>query len=252
MQTSVRQPAELSIPTIFFLAIYRRSSINGTKRSHQTGNTSANHPSSPIDYTLSDIEGVTITDTRPAHVRVGAIFDNALGSGWEERLGIPRRHRAYSEADTTIASVRIPGSFIPPRPSTPLPRRQPIPDFTPPSQSSSRPTPQPNQSTPFHFQSSTQPNPLPCPRIRPSLPSDLSFILSPSFSFRPPHILSPPPPPPPPPGFHPSTSALSTPSEVNSPPAPTTTDKMDNRHVPPHQARLDLEEAKAQLEEKNI
>ncbi|KNF05262.1 hypothetical protein PSTG_01476, partial [Puccinia striiformis f. sp. tritici PST-78] len=154
--------------------------------SHHTGNTSANHPSSPADYTLSDIEGITVADTRPAHVRVGAIFDNALGPGWEDRLGIPRRHRAYSEADTTVTSVRIPGSFLPPRPATPLPRQQPLPNFTPPSQSPSRLSP-PTQSTPFLFSSSTRANPLPCPRIhRPFFhPIPLFFLPSSPYPFAP-------------------------------------------------------------------
>ncbi|KAI7939643.1 hypothetical protein MJO29_014379 [Puccinia striiformis f. sp. tritici] len=151
----------------------------------RTGNTSANRPSSPFDYTLSDITGYN--NLRAGTDQLNDIFDCHLGAGWESRLSVsrPPRQRAYSETDTTVTSFRIPGSFVPPRPSTPLPRRQAIPDFTPPSQSSSRLPPQPpTQSTPFRFQSSPRPLPTPYPRNRQPRPTDLSFILSPSFSFR--------------------------------------------------------------------
>ncbi|KNE97191.1 hypothetical protein PSTG_09453 [Puccinia striiformis f. sp. tritici PST-78] len=164
-----------------------------------TGNTSTNRPSSPVDYTLSDITGIGFIDRRSGAERVAAIFNEHLGEGWEGRLGVHRspRQRAYSETDTTVTSFRIPGSFIPPRPSTPLPHRLPIPVFTPPTQSTSR---LPNHSTPFRFHSPPRPNPS-FPHNRQTLPTDVSFILSPSFSFRPPHVQSPPPPPPPPPGY---------------------------------------------------
>ncbi|KNE89035.1 hypothetical protein PSTG_17507, partial [Puccinia striiformis f. sp. tritici PST-78] len=116
-------------------------------------------PSSPIDNTVSDITGYH--NIGRGSEQVNDIFDRHLGEGWENRLNVTRspRHRAYSETDTTVTSFRIPGSFVPPRPSTPLPRRQPLPVFTPPTQSTSRLPPQPKQSTPFLFQSSPHPNP---------------------------------------------------------------------------------------------
>ncbi|KNE92793.1 hypothetical protein PSTG_13847 [Puccinia striiformis f. sp. tritici PST-78] len=218
--------------------------------SHPTGSTSGNRPSSPIDYTLSNITG--IIDTRPGAERVAENFNNHLGEGWEERLGVHRstRQRAYSEADSTVTSFRIPGSFIPPRPSTPFPCRQPFPLFTPPSQSTSRNPTQPNQSTPFRFHSPPRPNPS-LSRNQQPLPTDLSFILSPSFSFRPPNLPPPPPPPPPPPGYrHPPPSST---SPILSPtPSPTPDDTMQNRDLPPHNNRTDLEQARAQLEEAKI
>ncbi|KNE88263.1 hypothetical protein PSTG_18341, partial [Puccinia striiformis f. sp. tritici PST-78] len=103
------------------------------------GNTSANLPSSPNDYALHDIPGIGLIDRRSGAERVAAIFNHHLGEGWDQQLSIHRspRQRAYSETDTTVTSYRIPGSFIPPRPSTPFQRRQAIPDFTPPTQSTS-------------------------------------------------------------------------------------------------------------------
>ncbi|KNF02830.1 hypothetical protein PSTG_04115 [Puccinia striiformis f. sp. tritici PST-78] len=136
------------------------------------GNTLANGPSSPNNYTLSDITGIGLIDRRSAAERVDAIFTNHLGGGWEERLRVHRttRERAYSEANTTVTSFCIPGSFVPPRPAAPLPHRLHIPAFTPLTQSTScRPT----QSTPFRFHSPPRPNPS-FPRNQQTLPSDLS------------------------------------------------------------------------------
>ncbi|KAI7952779.1 hypothetical protein MJO29_008410 [Puccinia striiformis f. sp. tritici] len=71
--------------------------------SPHTGNTSGNRPSSPFDYSLSDITGHA--NRRAGAKQVNDIFNRHLGVGWEDRLGNPRLFHPPLTSNTRTSST---------------------------------------------------------------------------------------------------------------------------------------------------